>query len=99
MLSISNKAVERLREELIHRCFQTGIGFRILVTSESGKATFSIKFDRQRQGDKVIESDGVKVFLDLSSAGRIKNYQLDCPDEPGGGLFLKIMQETKDKQE
>jgi Fe-S cluster assembly iron-binding protein IscA len=99
MLSISSRALGRLREELIHRCFEIGIGFRFAVTTdELGKATFIIKFDRQRQGDKVIESDGVKVFLDTSSAAQIKDYQVDYNDEPEGGFFLKIAQETKGKQ-
>ena len=99
MLSISSRAVERLREELLQKCFQADIGFRVLVTSEPGKATFSIKFDRQRRGDEVIDSGGVKVFLDASSAAQIKGYQVDYHDEPGGGFFLKIAQKTKDKQE
>jgi Fe-S cluster assembly iron-binding protein IscA len=100
MLSISRKAAERLREELIHKCFQVDIGFRILVTTgEAGKATFNIKFDMQRQGDEVIESEGVKVFLDASSAAQIKDYQVDYHDEPGGGFFLKIAQKIKDKQD
>ena len=100
MLSISSRAVERLREELIHKCFQADIGFRILVGSgESGKATFNIKFDRRRQGDEVVESDGVKVFLDATSAAQIEDCQVDYHDEPGGGFFLKMAQKIKDKQD
>lgn len=100
MLSISSQAVERLREELIHKCFQADIGFRILVGSgESGKTTFTIKFDMRRQGDKVIESDGIKVFLDASSAAQIEDRQVDYDGEPGGGFFLKIAQKIKDEQD
>jgi Fe-S cluster assembly iron-binding protein IscA len=100
MLGISKRAVEMLREELIHKCFQADIGFRILVgNSESGEATFGIKFDRQRQGDEVIESDGVKVFLDATSAAQIEDCQVDYHDEPGGGFFLKIAQKIKDEQD
>ena len=99
MLSTSSKAVGKLREQLIHKCFETGIGFRILVNiGESGKATFSIKLDRQHQGDKVIDSGDVKVFLDPASAAQIRDHQLDYHDEPGGGFFLKIARKTKDKQ-
>lgn len=96
MVGASSKAAKRLREQLIHKCFETGIGFRMLVNaSESGKATFSIKIDRQRRGDEVIDSNGVKVFLDPASAARISDYQLDYQDEPDGGFFLKATQETK----
>jgi len=96
MVSTSNEAAKRLREQLINKCFEAGIGFRMLVnTGESGKATFSIKVDMQQQGDEVIESNGVKVFLDPTSAARISNYQLDYQDEPDGGFFLKTTQEAK----
>jgi Fe-S cluster assembly iron-binding protein IscA len=93
MVSTSNKAAKQLREQLTNKCFEAGIGFRMLVnTDESGKATFSIKLDRRHQGDEVIESNGVKVFLDPASAARISDYQLDYHDEPRSGFFLKTKQ-------
>ncbi len=96
MVSASSKAVAKLREQLIHTCFQAGIGFRMVVnTDKSGKATFNIKLDRQRQGDEVMESNGIKVFLDPAGAAQISDYQLDYQDEPDGGFFLKTTQETK----
>ena len=96
MVNTSSKAVARLREQLIHSCFQLGIGFRVLVnTDKSGKATFSIKIDKQHQTDEVIGSSGVKVFLDPSSAAQIRQFQLDYRDGPGGGFFLKRRQEAK----
>jgi len=90
MITISNKAAERLREQLLHKCFETGIGFRMLVNSgESGKSTLSIKVDKQQPRDEVIDLDRVKVFLDPFSAAQIRDYQLDYQDEPDGGFFLK----------
>ena len=96
MVSTSSKAAKRLREQLINKCFEAGIGFRMLINAgEPGKATFSIKLDRQHRADEVIESNGVKVFLDPASAARISDYQLDYQDEPDGGFFLKTAQEAK----
>jgi len=96
MVTTSNEAAERLREQLINKCFEVGIGFRIFVEdSESGNATFSIKVDRQHQEDKVIESNGVRVFLDPASAAQISDFQLDYQDGPGGGFYLETMQEVK----
>lgn len=96
MVNTTNKAAKRLREHLIDKCFEAGIGFRMLVNSgESGKATFSIKLDRESPEDQVIESNGVKLFLDPPSAARISDYQLDYCDEPDGGFFLKATQEVK----
>jgi len=96
MVRTSSKAAERLREQLINKCFEAGIGFRMLAnTSGSGEATFSIKLGRQHRGDEVIESNGIKVFLDPASAARISDYQLDYQDAPDGGFFLKTAQEAK----
>jgi iron-sulfur cluster assembly protein len=96
MVSTSNKAAEQLREQLINKCFEAGIGFRVLVNaSESSKATFSIKLDRQNMKDEVLESNGIKLFLDPASAARISGYQLDYQDEPDGGFILKTIQEAK----
>jgi iron-sulfur cluster assembly protein len=96
MVNTTNKAAKRLREHLIDKCFEVGIGFRVLVnSSESGKSTFSIKLDRERPQDQIIESNGVKLFLDPASAARISDYQLDYLDEPDDGFFLKATQEVK----
>ena len=94
--SISNKAVARLRELLMHECFEVGIGFRLFVsTDKSAKGAFSMKLGRQQQGDKVIDSGGIKVFLDPSSAAQIRDYQLDYQDEADAGFFLKTTQGAK----
>jgi Fe-S cluster assembly iron-binding protein IscA len=95
-MSISMKAAEHLREQLLQKFFEAGFGFRMDVsTDESGKVTFSIRLDRQCQGDKVIESDGIRMFLDSSSATQMRGYQLDYEDEPSGGFFLSTMKGVK----
>jgi len=95
-IGISTKAVTQLRERMINSCLEAGIGFRMDVsTDESGETTFSIRIDRQRYRDEVIESDGIKIFLDLAGARQIRGYQLDYQDEPEEGFFLSTMQEVK----
>ena len=96
MVTTSNRAARQLREQLIHKCFEVGIGFRMLVeSSKSGQPNFSIKVDRQHQEDEVIESNGVRVFLDPASAAQISDFQLDYQDGPGGGFYLETMQEAR----
>ena len=95
-IGISAKAVARLREQVVNSCLEAGIGFRMDVsTDESGEASFSIKVDRQHQEDKVIELNGVRVFLDPDSAAQISDFQLDYKDGADGGFYLKEMQEAK----
>lgn len=96
MVDISDRAAVRLREELINKCFELGIGFRMLVNvDEHGRRTLSIKLARQQKRDEVIEASGVRIFLDPASMARISKHQLDYQDEPNSGFFLRTMQETK----
>jgi len=89
MLTVTSKAVEKLKQKLLHTCFAGDVGFRILVSSnESGKSVFSMKLDRQHEGDEVTELDGVKVFLDVASTALVRGYQLDYHDKPSGEFFL-----------
>ena len=96
MVTTSNRAASQLREYLIHKCFEAGIGFRMLVeASKSGRVNFSIKVDRQQKEDEVLESNGVKLFLDPVSSAQISDFQLDYQDGPGGGFYLETMQEAR----
>jgi Fe-S cluster assembly iron-binding protein IscA len=89
MIHVSTRAVDKLREELVQKCLDAGIGFRIMVnTDEAGKVTSSMKFDRQRQEDMVIDLGGVKLFSDATSVAHARDYHLDYLDNPDGGFFL-----------
>ena len=89
MIHVSTRAVDKLREELVQKCLDAGIGFRIMVnTDETGKITSNMKFDRQRQGDMVIDLGGVKLFSDPTSVAQVRDYHLDYLDNPDGGFFL-----------
>jgi Fe-S cluster assembly iron-binding protein IscA len=89
MINVSTRAVDKLKEELVQKCLDAGIGFRIMVnTDESGKITSNMKFDRQHQGDMVIDLGGVKLFSDPTSVAHVRDYHLDYLDNPDGGFFL-----------
>lgn len=89
MIHVSTRAVDKLREELVQKCLDAGIGFRIMVdTDNTGKITSSMKFDRQHQGDMVIDLGGVKLFSDLTSVAHVRDYHLDYLDNQDGGFFL-----------
>jgi len=89
MIHVSTRAGDKLREELIQKCLDAGIGFRITVnTEETGKITSSMRFDRQHQDDEVIDLGGVKLFIDPSCIAHVKDYNLDYLENPEGGFFL-----------
>lgn len=100
MITASDKAADKLREQLLDKCFEMGVGFRFQVTTdESGKSAFSIKLDKQHQEDESAQLNGVKVFMDPASASQIKDCQLDYLDEPDGGFILKIKREAEAEED
>ena len=89
MIQVSTRAVNKLREELVQKCLDAGIGFRIMINAdENGRISSSMKFDRQRQNDMVLNLGGVKLFSDPTSVSHVKEYHLDYLDHPDGGFFL-----------
>lgn len=97
MIHVSTRAVDKLKEELVQKCLDAGIGFRIMVSSDNeGKITSNMKFDRQQEEDMVIDLGGVKLFSDPRSISQVKDYHLDYLDNPEGGFFLiKRAQEAR----
>lgn len=98
MVTASSRAIEKLREHLLCKLIDGGIGLRILVNiDKSGNATFSIKVDKRQRGDKVIDSGNMLLFVDPVSAARIQGCQLDYQDDTDSGFFLRSLQENRDE--
>ncbi len=89
MINVSTRATYKLKEELMQKCLDAGIGFRIMVeTDENGKITSTMRFDRRQKDDMIIDLGGVTLFADATSVTRAKDYHLDFLDNPEGGFFL-----------
>lgn len=100
MVTASSRAIEKLREHLLCKLIDGGIGLRILVNiDKSGNATFSIKVDKRQRGDNVIDSGNMLLFVDPLSAARIHGHQLDYQDGTDKGFFLRVLQESKNEGE
>jgi len=90
MMVASKRATEKLKEELITRCFESGLGVRLFSCADaSGNPRFNIKFDNRYPQDEVMELHGVRVFLDPVSAANLRGCQLDYLEGPEGGFLLK----------
>ena len=89
MINVSTRAAGKLKETLIQNCLDAGIGFRIMVDVDGeGKVVPSMKFDRQHQGDAVMDLGGVILFSDPAHIAHVKDYHLDYLDNPDSGFFL-----------
>lgn len=96
MITATEKAAQRLKDVLTRRFLDVGVGFRVLGnTGEAGHTTFDIKLDNKHAGDEVIESYGVKFFLDERSAALLGDCQLDYVDGPDAGFIIKATEDKK----
>ncbi len=89
-MTASDRAAEKLKDELLRRFLNTGLGYRVVVdTSAPEQTTIGVKLDNERPGDEVLASHGIRVFLDQLSADLLRDCELDYQDGPAGGFCLK----------
>ena len=85
-MTISEKAAQKLRDDLIKRFLDAGLGFRV---ASDGYEHISIGIDRKGDKDKVLETSGILVIADSSAAALLTRYELDYIEGPDGGFCLK----------
>jgi Fe-S cluster assembly iron-binding protein IscA len=89
MITTSKRAVKKLKDEMIQKCLNVGLGYRIIgKIPESGRTTLYMELDKEHSGDEVIMSDGIRLFLDPTNAALLKDYKLDFIDGPTSGFCL-----------
>ncbi|MFW5426755.1 MAG: HesB/IscA family protein [Methylophagaceae bacterium] len=77
MITLTNSAVERVREMVVKR--DNAVGLRIGVT-ESGCSGYSYALDfaeTATENDTIIEQDGVKIVVEQSSLPLLDGMELD----------------------
>jgi Fe-S cluster assembly iron-binding protein IscA len=90
MLGISREAIKMLKDKLVNGCSEAGIGFRLIVAQdERGEKTFSIKVDTEREGDEVLEADGVKLFIDTANTTWSAGHELAYNEQDQVGFVLR----------
>lgn len=59
-----------------------GFGFKIEVIQEYGDPSYFLDFqERPDRGDKVVESNGIRIFCDISSYKWLQNKSIDYKNE------------------
>jgi iron-sulfur cluster assembly protein len=88
MITLTPSAAEKI-QETIKKKGQEGAGLRVRVVG-GGCSGLQYNLDletMERKGDKVFESNGVKVFVDLKSLLYLKGTEIDFVDALQGGGF------------
>lgn len=86
----SDRAVKRLRDELIKKFLNVGLGYRIVGnTRETGCTAFTIELDKERPSDEMLKLQDIRIFLDQVSADLLRGFELDYQDGPTCGFYLR----------
>lgn len=88
MIALTDSAVSAVKKA-IERSGKNGAGFRIMVeTGGCSGFKYKIGLDSQpRQDDAVIESGGVRIFVDPASAPMLSGVRVDFVEELGKAGF------------
>jgi len=89
-ISITDKAVKEIKKIMDENKIASEFGLRIGVKGGGCSGfTYTIGFDPEtREGDSIIEQDGVKLFIDGKSLFYLSGTQLDFSDGLNGKGFI-----------
>ena len=88
MITVTDNAVKQLQSLIREKSGEGDVGLRIFV--ESGGCAgmqYGMTVDSTKEGDEVIERDGVRVFIDSKSAGYLRGSTIDYADGLSGAGF------------
>jgi iron-sulfur cluster assembly protein len=88
MITVTDSAVKQLQALMQEKEAEPGMGLRIFV--ESGGCAgmqYGMTLDATKEGDEIIERDGVRVIVDAESAGYLQGSVIDYADGLAGAGF------------
>ncbi|MGH7381623.1 MAG: iron-sulfur cluster insertion protein ErpA [Candidatus Methylomirabilales bacterium] len=90
MLTVTERAAAKLKDLMVKEGIQDqGLRVRVMGGGCSGYQ-YELAFDTPREGDKVIEQDGVRVVVDPKSFLFLAGTEIDYQDGlTGAGFAIK----------
>lgn len=88
MITVTDSAVKQLQAIMQEHSDEPQKGLRIFV--ESGGCAgmqYGMSLDEAKEGDEIIEREGVKVIVDAESAGYLRGSTIDFTDGLSGAGF------------
>jgi iron-sulfur cluster assembly accessory protein len=88
MITVTQNAVRHLRTLLEGQPESTDKGLRVQINKGGCSGLhYEMTLDRQKSGDAIVESDGVKFLIDNESASYLQGATLDYRDELSAAGF------------
>jgi Fe-S cluster assembly iron-binding protein IscA len=78
MIDITSNAASILKRNILQSCFEAGLGYRLSFASkENGDKSIILVLDQVREGDAVLELEGLKIFIDHDSLSLAAGGEID----------------------
>jgi len=88
MITVTDNAVKQLHVLMQEHPGDTGKGLRIFVeTGGCAGLQYGMTLDDRKEGDEIIERDGVQVIIDANSATYLRDSVIDYADGLSGAGF------------
>jgi iron-sulfur cluster assembly protein len=88
MITVTQNAARQLRSLLETQKQGTGKGLRVQITKGGCSGLhYEMTLDEKKEGDAVVEKDGVEFFIDNESASYLRGATLDFRDGLTGTGF------------
>src|SRR5204863_3981839 len=88
MINVTDSAVRQLQSLLSQRAENSRKGLRVQITKGGCSGLhYEMTLDEKKDGDAVVERDGVEFFIDNDSAAYLSGATLDFRDELTGSGF------------
>ena len=82
MINVTPNAAEQLRKLLAAQKQSAGKGLRVQITKGGCSGLhYEMTLDEKKEGDEIVERDGVEFFIDNESAEYLRGSTLDFRDE------------------
>lgn len=87
MLTVTAQAAGKLKEAIQAQTTDPEVAIR-LIPSSSRPNQLDMALDKEKKGDQVVESEGVKVlFVSSELAQALEGMVIDCQETPQGVQF------------
>jgi Fe-S cluster assembly iron-binding protein IscA len=93
VLTLTENAVAVIRDLTGQQEVPEGAGLRIATDPSTSSLTLSVA-PTPEEGDKVIDAEGARLFLDAEAAPLLDDKALDAEVDAGGGVRFALAQQS-----
>jgi len=88
MIDVTSNAASLLKQKILQSCFEAGIGYRLaFARKENGDQSIILQLDQVREGDAVLDLEGLKIFVDSDSLSQAAGGEIDYINDAASFIY------------